>query len=170
MQFAEQTANQPAAVTVGYSSNRDASEQLLLKFQSLQAADDLSRGGRHGQRCRIAEEAFSSAVQLLEKGQVPPAINLLKVAQKACPPNKPQAQSRIILLLARCQDLAAPKAVPVQQPSQRAAPSTSAPASASAGPSTNDHSKYSQSEVKTADGDAKKAEVAFEQGLTSLQQ
>lgn len=168
MQYAEQTANQPAAVTAGYSDNPEASEQLLLKLTSLQTAVALSDAGRQGQQCRIADEAFSNAVQLLEKGQVPAAINLLKVAQAACPDNKPQAQARIILLLARCQELAAPKhSTAVHSP---AAPPTPAPLFASNGSTANTavpQPRLSSPEV--TDGDAQKAERAFEAGLASLQ-
>lgn len=168
MQYAEQTADQPAAVTAGYSDNPEASEQLLLKLTSLQTAVDLSDAGRQGQQCCIADEAFSNAVQLLEKGQVPAAINLLKVAQAACPDNKPQAQARIILLLARCQELAAPKHSTAVHPP--AAPPTPAPLFASHGSTANTvvpQPRSSSPEV--TDGDAQKAERAFEAGLASLQ-
>ena len=167
MQFAEQSAGQPAAVTVGYSRNRDASEQLLLKLTSLKAADELSDAGRRGQQCRIADEAFSNAVQLLEKGQVPQAINLLQVAQAACPANKPQAQARIIFLLARCQELAAPKqsSVAPQTP-----PATAAPLYASTAPVIHATNKQLHSSgTEATDGDAQKTERAFEAGLASLQ-
>jgi len=108
MQFAEQTFNQSAAVTVGYSGNHDSAEQLLLKLESLQTAEGLSAGGTQGQKARIAEEAFAEALQCLEQGNVAAAVNLLKVAQAACPTNKPQAQARIILLLGRCQQMTGP--------------------------------------------------------------
>lgn len=168
MQFAEQSANQPAAVTAGYSDNPEASEQLLLKLTSLQTAVELSAAGRHGQQCRIADEAFSTAVQLLEKGQVPPAINLLEVAQAACPADKPQAQARIILLLARCQELAAPQhSTATHAPP---APATPAPLYASRVPAANGIASQPRvSSPKAADGDAQKAEQAFEAGLAALQ-
>ena len=167
MQFAEQTANQPA-VTAGYSDNPETSEQLLLKLSSLQSAVELSDAGRHGQQCRIADEAFSRAVQVLEKGQVASAINLLKVAQAACPANKPHAQARIILLLARCQEAAAPKQGSAAHASQQA-PATSGPLYASHTVAANATATQSPTESHSTDGDADKAEHAFEAGLASLQ-
>lgn len=108
MQYAEQDGNQPAAVTAGYSGDHDDAEQLLLKLESLQIAEGLSAAGTYGQKAHIAEDAFVKAVQRLEQGDVPAAINLLKVAHAACPADKPQAQARIILLLGRCQQMTGP--------------------------------------------------------------
>ena len=108
MQYAEQNADQPAAVTAGYSGDQNHAEQLLLKLESLQIAEGLSAAGTYGQKARIAEEAFAKAVQCLEQGDVAAAVNLLKVAHTACPTDKPQAQARIILLLGRCQQMTGP--------------------------------------------------------------
>lgn len=124
MQYAEQNAGQPAAVTAGYSGDQNDAEQLLLKLESLQIAEGLSAAGTYGQKARVAEEAFAKAVQCLEQGDVATAVNLLKVAHTACPTDKPQAQARIILLLGRCQQMTGP-----------AQPAT-APASVAAKPST----------------------------------
>ena len=169
MQFAKQNANSPVVVTAGYSDNPETSEQLLLKLTSLQSAVEISDAARNGQQCRIADEAFSSAVQLLEKGQVAPAINLLKVAQAACPANKPQAQARIILLLARCQEVAAPKQSSAAYASQQE-PATAGTLYASHTAAANGVAAQSPAAgSQNTDGDAEKAGHAFEAGLASLQ-
>lgn len=138
MQYAEQNAGQPAAVTAGYSGDHNDAEQLLLKLESLQIAEGLSAAGTYGQKARVAEEAFAKAVQHLEQGDVATAVNLLKVAHTACPTDKPQAQARIILLLGRCQQMTGP-----------AQPAT-APASVAAKPSTVHSQAASQSVPETS--------------------
>ncbi|KAL0020094.1 hypothetical protein WJX79_004047 [Trebouxia sp. C0005] len=116
MQFAEQTFSQPAAVTAGYSENRDSAEQLLLKLESLQTAEGLSAGGTQGQKARIAEEAFAEALQCLEqdddnkqkadklfqgglealnRGDLGAAMQHLQDARTSCPRSKPGALVKI---------------------------------------------------------------------------
>ena len=123
MQYAKQNANQPAAVTAGYSGDQNDAEQLLLRLESLQIAEGLSAAGTYGQKARVAEEAFAKAVQCLEQGDVATAVNLLKVAHTACPADKPQAQARIILLLGRCQQMTGPARPTTAPPSTTANPS-----------------------------------------------
>ena len=175
LQFAEQTFNQPAAVTAGYSEKRDAAEQLLLKLESLQTAEGLSAGGTQGQKARIAEEAFAEALQCLEQGNVAAAVNLLKVAQAACPTNKPQAQARIILLLGRCQQMtgpAKPETAPQATASTKAGPVTqSVPSSIHMEHAqTEGHAKKPSSEdlVGTDEDNKQKADKLFQAGLEAL--
>ncbi len=175
MQFAELTSNQPASVTAGYSGNHDSAEQLLLKLESLQIAEGLSDSGSQGQKTRIAEQAFAEALQKLEQGDVSAAVNLLKVAQVACPANKPQAQARIILLLGRCQQMtgpAKPATAPSASASAKAMPvSQSLPnASHMQAAQTNGHIKQSSSDdvASTQDGDAQKADQSFQCALEAL--
>ncbi|DBA99704.1 hypothetical protein WJX82_006136 [Trebouxia sp. C0006] len=175
LQFAEQTFNQPAAVTAGYSEKRDAAEQLLLKLESLQTAEGLSAGGTQGQKARIAEEAFAEALQCLEQGNVAAAVNLLKVAQAACPTNKPHAQARIILLLGRCQQMtgpAKPETAPQATASTKAGPVTqSVPSSIHMEHAqTEGHAKKPSSEdlVGTDEDNKQKADKLFQAGLEAL--
>lgn len=172
MQFAEMTSNQPAAVTAGYSGNHDSAEQLLLKLESLQTAEGLSAAGTTGQKARIAEEAFAEALQHLEQGDVAAAVNLLKVAQVACPDNKPQAQARIILLLGRCQQMtgpAKPMTAPAITVSTDAGPvSQSLPSSSQThATQANGATKHAEA-VSTDNGHMQKADTSFQSGLEAL--
>ena len=176
MQFAKQAFDQPTAVTIGYSARHDSAEHLQMKLESLQKAEDLSAAGTHGQQVRIAEEAFAQALQSLEQGDVAAAVNLLKVAQAACPASKPQAQARIILLLGRCQQMTGP-AKPATAPAmttsaKSAAPSQTLPDNSYMQHSaqTSGHIKHSSNEVdaNVEDGDEQKADQSFQSGLEAL--
>ena len=175
MQYAEQAAGQPAAVTAGYSGEQDDAEQLLLKLESLQIAEGLSNAGAYGQKSRIAEEGFAKAVQCLEQGNVPAAVNLLKVAHTACPADKPQAQARIILLLGRCQQMTGPAKPTTAPPTSTAGKpgvlSQSVPSSSHMQPPhANGSSQTAAAEANRSslDGDTQKADEAFQSGLQAL--
>ena len=176
MQFAQMAAGQPAAVTAGYSGDQDEAEQLLLKLESLQIAEGLSSAGTYGQKSRVAEEAFAKAVQRLEQGDVPAAVNFLKVAHIACPADKPQAQARIILLLGRCQQMTGPANSPFTPPSTAVAAkpgvfSQSVPEASHVQPSHANGFKANgstESKPGSQDGDTQKANDAFESGLEAL--
>lgn len=176
MQFAKQAFDQPTAVTIGYSARHDSAEHLQMKLESLQKAEDLSAAGTHGQQVRIAEEAFAQALQSLEQGDVAAAVNLLKVAQAACPASKPQAQARIILLLGRCQQMTGPAkpatASAMTTSAKSAAPSQSLPNNSymQHPAQTSGHIKHSSNEVdaNVEDGDEQKADQSFQSGLEAL--
>lgn len=175
MQFAEQPG-QPAAVTAGYSGDHDDAEQLLLKLESLQIAEGLSIAGTYGQKSRVAEEAFAKAVQCLEQGNIPAAVNLLKVAHTACPADKPQAQARIILLLGRCQQITGPVKPSTAPPTTAAAKpgvlSQSVPESSHMRPPHANGSSQTAAAAElnrsSQDGDTQKADEAFQSGLQAL--
>ena len=172
MQYAEQGGNQPAALTAGYSGNHDDAEQLLLKLESLQIAEGLSAAGTYGQKARIAEDAFVKAVQCLEQGDVPAAINLLKVANAACPADKPQAQARIILLLGRCQQMmgsAKPTTkVPLTATAQPDVHSSAGPELSNMQPVNAKGSTAAAPENDRQDESTRKADEAFQRSLEAL--
>lgn len=172
MQYAAQGAHQPAAVTAGYSGDHNDAEQLLLKLESLQIAEGLSAAGIYGQKAQIAEDAFVKAVQCLEQGDVPAAINLLKVARAACPADKPQAQARIILLLGRCQQMtgpAKPATVPLATPTAKPDVHTSAVLEMSHTQPLNAHnSSGAVSANARQDESIRKADEAFQGSLEAL--
>lgn len=176
MQYAEQNADQPAAVTAGYGEDQNHAEQLLLKLESLQIAEGLSAAGAYGQKSRVAEEAFAKAVQCLEKRDVATAVNLLKVAHTACPTDKPQAQARIILLLGRCQQMTGPAKPPTATPSSTAKPGTvhsqqgshSVPETSYMQPkNTNGSNGAAVAELKQEE-DTRRADEAFQGSLEAL--
>ena len=172
MQYAEQNADQPAAVTAGYSGDRNDAEQLLLKLESLQIAEGLSAAGTYGQKARIAEEAFAKAVHCLEQGDVATAVNLLKVAHTACPADKPQAQARIILLLGRCQQMTGP-AKPMTAPPSTTSPVHSQPVSQSVSETSymrfqNANSSDGAAVKPKQEEDTCKADEAFQGSLEAL--
>ena len=174
VQYAEQNANQAPAVTVGFSEDQNDAEQLLLKLESLQIAEGLSAAGTYGQKARIAEEAFTKAVQCLEQGDVAAAVNLLKVAHTACLADKPQAQARIILLLGRCQQMTGPAKstappITVAKPGMYS-PSVleSVPEASHMQPSDANGSVGAASAEPRRDEDTLKADKAFQGGLEAL--
>ncbi|KAL3154135.1 hypothetical protein ABBQ32_013664 [Trebouxia sp. C0010 RCD-2024] len=171
MQYAEQAGNQPAAVTAGYSGDHNDAEQLLLKLESLQIAEGLSAAGTYGQKARIAEDAFVKAVQRLEQGDVPAAINLLKVAHAACPADKPQAQARIVLLLGRCQQMtgpAKPATVPLSATEQPDVHGSSVPKLSHMQPANANGSIGAASDNDRQDESTRKADEAFQCSLEAL--
>lgn len=176
MQYAEQNADQPAAVTAGYSGDHNDAEQLLLKLESLQIAEGLSAAGTYGQKARVAEEAFGKAVQCLEQGDIAAAVNLLKVANTACPTDKPQAQARIILLLGRCQQMTGPVKPTTAPPSTTAKPSTlhsqlvshSVPETSYMQPQNANSSNGAAVAEPQQEEDTLRADEAFQGGLEAL--
>ena len=161
MQYAEQGGNQPAAVTAGYSGNHDDAEQLLLKLESLQIAEGLSAAGTYGQKARIAEDAFVKAVQCLEEGDVPAAINLLKVANAACPADKPQAQARMV-------GSAKPTTVPVTATAQPDVHISAVPELSHMQPANAKGSTAAAPENDRQDESTRTADEAFQRSLEAL--
>ena len=154
----------PAPVVLGCSENQDTAEQLLLKLHALQSAEGLSVVATRTQQARVSEEAFAEALRCLERGEVTAAVKLLKVAQAACPANKPQAQAKIILLLGRCQQMIGRAKSPVFATT---APIHKDPVSLSL-PSANYMQAASRGAASRNDGDMQKADQSFQSGLEAL--